>query len=591
MKNSTLFIVIFLLCTGSVNAQVLQSPSWVRNLNTLPDSAQLSPVKTRVDGTGNVLVLSSYIKNSISPIINKIQLNKFDSGGNLIWNLVFDNNGFGQPRAFDFELDNSDNIYIAGALMNVSHYRPLVLKVNPAGVVQWQRDSTLSFSTGMTQQIIFKNNLLYLRGESGIAVFNLNGTELWSLPIPSSRIAVDNSGRMLVSAFVSVQQQLLIYSGSGIQDTSFNSINAERIAVDTENNIYLLAQWPGYELAKYDSNGIFQWSTNAFPPNISFGDIGFELLTDNNNDVILAGIVDTMYKFKPDGTPVWKRSMNGLDTYSIDAKIVYTNFLAIAGTVSNGQDLNVKIALYDLNGHVSWYGMYNSNNQQEFAVGMAIENSGIYLLEDSIGGSSIIKFDTPLFTMPVEYSLVCVDSVWYEPGNPTLINVRIFNGNISHLNYPSVRIVEAPGDTIGNPSNVVNFFAQLGNTFQVYQDTITQAGITDFSQYEFLIQEGFGDSTANIGWCSTMDIGENREEVWAIFPNPVINTLNINSKRNAGHTELEIFSETGKLCMRSRLTNVVGNSIDVSGLSAGIYFLRLKSEDVFQNFRFIKLER
>ncbi len=184
-----------------------------------------------------------------------------------------------------------------------------------------------------------------------------------------------------------------------------------------------------------------------------------------------------------------------------------------------------------------------------------------------------------------------MDSVWYEPGNPTLINVRIFNGNISHLNYPSVRIVEAPGDTIGNPSNVVNFFAQLGNTFQVYQDTITQAGITDFSQYEFLIQEGFGDSTANIGWCSTMDIGENREEVWAIFPNPVINTLNINSKRNAGHTELEIFSETGKLCMRSRLTNVVGNSIDVSGLSAGIYFLRLKSEDVFQNFRFIKLER
>jgi hypothetical protein len=590
MKNQIIFFTVFLLFTGLSCAQVLQSPSWTRSLNTLPDPAQLAPVKTLVDAGGNVLVLSTYFNHSGGSTINKIYLNKFDLNGNPLWNLVYDNNGFGQPRAFDFALDNSDNIYIAAALMDVPHYRPLLIKVSSMGLIQWQRDSTTSFNTGISQQIIFNDDLLYLRDESGIAVFNLNGTEQWSFPVPSAIIAVDHSGRMLASAFDSIQQKLFCYQSNGILDTSFAIINAERIAVDNQNNIYLLAQWPGYEVAKYDSNYAFQWSKNTFPPNLSFGDIGFELLTDYNNDVILVGIVDTMYKFKPDGTSVWKKTMNGLDSYLTDAKIVYTNFLAIAGTVTNSQGYDVKVALFDLNGHVSWHGMYNSNIQQEFSVSLAINNTGIYLLEDSIGNSTIIKFDSPLFTMPVDYSLVCVDSVWYEPGNPSLINVRVFNGNISHLNYPSVRIIAAPGDTIGNPSNIVNFFAHLGNDFQVYQETVTLAGITDFRLYEFLISEGFGDTTAVIGWCTTTDIEKYNRETLVLYPNPVINKLHLSSIRNSGTLELEVYSEAGKLCMFKSISSSEWNSLDVSRLPEGFYILRVKMENDFQNFRFIKMD-
>src|SRR5574339_671482 len=80
----------------------------------------------------------------------------------------------------------------------------------------------------------------------------------------------------------------------------------------------------------------------------------------------------------------------------------------------------------------------------------------------------------------VNYSLVCVDSVWYS-SNPLFINVRIYNGDTLHMNYPSVQIVSPANDTIGNPSNFVNYFAQLGNTYQTYTDTMTQPGIPDFS--------------------------------------------------------------------------------------------------------------
>ncbi len=590
MKKYTLILTGFLLFSSVIKSQVINSPAWVMNINTSPDSAQLFPVKTLTDVSGNVLVLSTYYKNQSGSIINKIHLNKFDTDGNLIWNLSFDNNGNGQPRPYDCALDNSGNIYIAGAFMELPQYRPLLLKIGTAGTVVWMSDSTNSFSTGMYRQILFRDDLLYLRHEAGVAVFNVNGDEVWSLPVLSSVIAVDNSGRMLVSDFASGSQQLAVYHTNGSQDTSFNIINAERIAVDNQNNIYLLAQWPGYELAKFYSDYVFQWSTDSFPPNLSFGDFGFDVLTDYNNDVIVVGITDTMYKFSPEGMQVWKKSMNGLDSYLTDAKIVYTNFLSVAGTFSNSIDYEVKVALFDINGNISWQGIYNSTIQQEFAVSCAIDNSGIYLLEDSAGSSTIMKFVSPVFSQPVDYSLVCVDSVWYEPGNNSLINVRVFNGNVSHMNYPSVRIADAGGDTIGNPLNVVNFFAHLGNIFLVYQDSITTAGITDFSMYQFLIQEGFGDTTAVINRCSTLGIEPVGSESLVIYPNPANDKLNILTNMNAGNTDVKIFSETGRLCLQENFSSGRIITVDISSLPPGFFILRVGIDGEFRNVRFIKME-
>src|SRR6185295_9516294 len=91
--------------------------------------------------------------------------------------------------------------------------------------------------------------------------------------------------------------------------------------------------------------------------------------------------------------------------------------------------------------------------------------------------------------------------VWYDPVNPGLINVSVFNGNVSHLNYPSVQIVSPGGDTISNVNNFVNFFAHPGNMYQTYTDTIIVPGITDFTGYTFLMNELFGDTTAVIDWC------------------------------------------------------------------------------------------
>ncbi len=561
-------------------------------MNTSPDSAFLFPVKTLTDQGNNILVLSTYQKNiPPSTTINKIHLNKFDIFGNLVWNLEFDNNGLGNPKAFDFAVDDSGNCLLAGGLMGNPNSIPFLMKVSPGGIVVWETDSASTFTTGHYVQMILKNKLLYLRNEFGVAVFDLNGNERWSQPIVSACIAVDNSGRMLIAPYMSATQLILRHDSTGVLDISFNTgmMQTERIALDSRGNIYVFAQWSNYELAKYDSAGVYQWSTSTFPPNISFGDIGFEVLIDYSDDILVVGVSDSIFKFRPDGTRLWVRSMQGLDTYRLDAKILSSNVLAVAGTVVGPQGNDVQIAMYDLYGNRNWYATYNSNNTQEFSVSLAIDNGGVYLLEDSVSSSALLRFQHPENSMPIDYNLLCVDSVWYEPGNPLLINVRVYNGNFPHLNYPSVQIVSPAGDTISNVIKFVNFFAHLGNGPLVYQDTIIVAGITDFSNYTFVISQGFGDTSVAIGRCGVMGEIELFNNALTIYPNPVSQSLNIALEKPCPDCMLEIITIEGKVIPIGKLAIGTNYSFDISKLNSGFYILRMHQFALVKHLRFVKL--
>src|SRR6185436_9803731 len=190
---------------------------------------------------------------------------------------------------------------------------------------------------------------------------------------------------------------------------------------------------------------------------------------------------------------------------------------------------NIRVAAFDLNGNENWRGHYSANSGlQEFAAGLTIDNSGIYVVENDQQYTKVLKFDSPFFSSTLDYSLVCVDSVWYD-SIPGLIHVRVFNGNLSHLNYPSVQIVAPNLDTISNPGNIVSFFAHLGNYYLEYIDTITVQGITSFANYTFLISEGLTDTTAVIHFCEPVGIEEHGVIAFNIYPNPATNSVNISN--------------------------------------------------------------
>jgi len=591
MKNvSFTLLVTALIFTSNINSDAQSIPIWTKSVSSPLDTAFVFPIRTLNDGSNNIYVLYTYYKSTgPSTFNNKIYLNKYSSMGTLQWNLIYDNNGNGKPRGFDMTIDNSGDCYIAGGFMATLNFQPLLLKVGSAGNVVWDRDSTIAFNTGRYEQLLFKNNQLYLSSASGVASFDLNGNELWSHLISVQRISVDNNGSMIVAGTASGGNNIFRYDATGILNFSDSSVYARRIATDYDNSFYLLTDYGlgGYELAKHDSSGILQWNTNALPIAPPFGDISFDVLVDYNNDLLLLGLSDTIFKFSSTGNLIWRKPMYGLDSYIISAKITFSNILAIAGSVpvTGGYDMSVR--MFDLNGNQNWEGYYDGNTSgQEYTVDLTIDNDGIYVVESNADSATLVKFGSPFFN-PVNFNLVCVDSVWYDPMNPVFINVRVFNGDVNHLNYPSVQIVSPANDTIGNPSNWVNFFAHLGNTYQIYSDTITQSGITDFSNYTFLIREGFGATTNVINWCSLVAIYAYTESRISIFPNPVSNILYIHNPVNK-ILYAEIYEVTGKKVFEGRLSSDARSGIDVSDFADGIYFLRMWDGKNLRETKFIK---
>lgn len=579
MKDRFLSFITILCCihfSSTLHAQ--NDPVWIYDISAWPDSAYILPVRIMNDVAHDVYVLSNYSKPLGSGMADqKILLNKFSESGQLLWSFVFDDNGGGQPAGYDMALDDAGNCYIAGGAAEPAA-KPLLLKVSGAsGGLVWQRDSTSSFAGSVFDRIIFSNNRLYLKAYEGVAVFDTNGTEGWSLDnMVARQMAVDYSGQMIVSAAqTGTNHNLFRYDTAGMLNFSDSTIAAERITTDLENNICLLTSFPGYELVKYYSDGNFAWSSSDFPASPPFGDIGFEVVTDHELHVLAVGLSDTMFRFTHDGMLVWKMPMNGLDTYRLTAKMAYGNFLAVAGTIQGATGYDLKVSLFNLLGAESWSGIYNGSEVQEFAVDMTAGVYGVYAIEDNNSQTTLVKFDMP-YLAAINDDLVCVDSAWYDSADPSLVHVRVFNGNVSHLNYPSVQIVSPAGDTVGNPNNFVNYFAHLGNAFQVYTDTITVSGISDFTPFTFLMHELFGDSTAVMDWCQATAIGEVALLDFSVYPNPVKDILSVrHSFLTDQDIEVSVFSMTGNEVLHKKVAKTSPALIDMSGLAAGLYLLRI----------------
>lgn len=584
MKTLRLLILFLII---SVNAIGQATPDWTRVHDAAADTAQLIPCKSIYDNYGNLIVVSSYYKSSPSGVTARIHIYKYDLGGNVLWSDVYDHNGTSQPRAFDVTVDQMDNIYIAGGLVGLQNPQPLVIKYDSTGAFQWEIDSFNNITTGVFRNIAFHNSKVFVSGD-GLAVCMDNGTAIWSNPIICTDMIVDATDRIIVTSFPQPTSTLFRFLSNGAIDLSIATIPRAKVTMDTNNNIYLLSEIPNYELVKFNSSGVFQWNVTAFPAAPPFGDIGYDVVTDGSGNVYAVGLQDSMFKFDPTGALIWSRSLNGLDDYITKAQIYSTDLLFVGGSFSTLGGFDQGVAAYNSNGVRVWFGTHNSNNQQEFVVDMAVGVAGVFLLGDSVSGTILTKFTSPFITH-VDYGFVCVDSIWYDPNNPNIINVTIYNGNVGQMNYPSVQIVSQEGDTIGNPGNFVNYFAQLGNGSQTYTDTILVAGITNWSNYTFVMNEGFGDTSAVIELCAVTKITGTEESVFetaSVFPNPVENMINLTGLK-AGNYLAVLRNQLGQSVRSLTASMTEEFQMPVNDLSSGIYFLTILSGKAAKTFKVV----
>ena len=80
----------------------------------------------------------------------------------------------------------------------------------------------------------------------------------------------------------------------------------------------------------------------------------------------------------------------------------------------------------------------------------------------------------------------------------------------------------------------------------------------------------------------TLSVEQYNNQQFSIYPNPVKNTLNINTQLSS--FEYALYSLHGQKVMEGSSKTV----LDVSTLSAGVYVLKLSSENKFESFKIIK---
>ena len=574
IKHICIISVSLALLISNVN--LIAQPLWNNTIGFSNDSlSRVAAVKVAIDNTQQIYVLTNYS----SPIAqnvqeNKIILNKYNNTGALLWSFTFDNQGLNNVRSFDMRIDGSNNVYIVGGRIVNSQFSLLFFKVSMNGSLSWVKFGNTGFDTDYYTNIEFRNNLFYLRSNAGVAVYNQNGIEQYVISQYNGAFDVDYSGRIVLSAYIN-NNNLIRYTASGAIDFMDSTLQADKILCDYTNEIFLVRGQIGmssYGLAKHDSNGQFQWSMQGLPTTPPFGDWNYGIMATGQNEYILYGIADSMIKFNQAGQILWQKNMNGMDDSQISGKIIGNGFLLFTGSINGFAGSDVVTKIFDTNGTEVWSQLYNGSfTGGDWGVDVDADSDGIYVVSQLEDSTNLMKYLSPLAADSIDFSQVCVDSVWI--GSDGFVHVNVFNGNFSHMNYPAINIVSSAGDTVSLGS--LSFFAQLGNSYQEYTNTITDTTISDFSNYSFFIKNSFNpDTIAQINFCSTTGIETESNASIQLFPNPADQFITVVIDFTDLNYNLIITDIFGREIKNEQVNNK-NFTIETQSFSEGIYLIKI----------------
>lgn len=99
------------------------------------------------------------------------------------------------------------------------------------------------------------------------------------------------------------------------------------------------------------------------------------------------------------------------------------------------------------------------------------------------------------------------------------------------------------------------------------------------------------DSTSEIGYIVLLNTDSNElDKKFTLFPNPTSGIFEIKIDQQFQDLDLEIFDNNGRVVYKSKINILQDSSqaIDISSLSNGIYFLRIKNDQFSQTEKIIK---
>lgn len=193
------------------------------------------------------------------------------------------------------------------------------------------------------------------------------------------------------------------------------------------------------------------------------------------------------------------------------------------------------------------YASFSSNDYLTYTI--QFENTGTYYAEN-------VRISDVLDAKLDEASVRMVSSshshILGRVGNTLTWNMNGIDLLPSGKGYVTFQIKPKPGYVIGDV---------IPNTAYIYFD-FNPAIITNTFQTEFV---------------NTMSISEFENQVFMVYPNPTTNFITISGKDNSQWIESVVITDISGKTVQAKTVNMVSAIIDLSYLSNGIYFARVKS--------------
>jgi len=460
---------------------------------------------------------------------NDIYISKEDALGNVLWV-----KSFGGPNVFAvsygaISVDVSGSIYVSGTIDGAAVFGTTTLtpngqddficKIDANGGVIWA-------------QLLSNTNDLVVSGITSDASGSLytTGTFSGTVNIGASSLTSSGSYDIFVAKFDP--------NGSVVWTKKMGGAGTDRgvsIKSDGTGNLYTTGYFSG---------------VSTFAP--------FSLTSSGNTDVYLA-------KMDNSGTIIWSKRFGG-PNYDEGDKICIAspNYIYTTGTFSNSIVIgthtvttgNNYITKVDVSGNVGWVKQFGDGmGNYAYIFGIASDAGNNVYTTGSFGG--MVAFGTN--TLSAAIITATSQSV---------------DGFISKLdsagNFLWVKHVGATGFASGNDiftrSGKVYSVGSFGGTVTIDNFTYSTTATNQINAYYLKLDPG------------PVGIEENYKAINVkVYPNPANDKLIIESEAFHQNTQLVITDLLGKEILKQNSINSKTETLDVSTLLPGVYFLRINS--------------
>ena len=539
MKKITLLLIVNF--SFFIFQSFAQAPNWLW-ANKAGGSGLEGAGGIAVDGSGNSYITGRFFSPSITfgsttLTIGDMYVVKYDASGNVVW--ATGAGGTGSANGASIAVDGSGNVYVAGDFSG-------------SNIIFGTDTLTNAFPGGP---------------EIFIAKFDASGNALWAVHAGGSgtdaarSIAVDGSGNCYVTGSFS--------SMTGITFGSTTLTNAG------QEDIFI---------AKFDASGNTLWAKSAGG---SGSDISSSICVDGSGNCYITGIYQSssitfgsttltttdgtlfVVKYNGSGTAQWASGgIAGPIDIAVDGSgntYICGNFSGSATfgstTLTGAGNTDMFIAKYNSSGSAVW-ATGAGGTDYEGAYSLWVDGIGNIYVDGYFQGVSLTLGSTTLTSAGSSDVFVAKYS---SAGN--VLWAKSAGGTGSDLVY---------GLAVDGSGNSYSIGVYYSTSISFGSSTLTNAGSTDIFVAKLSGVVGINDI--------------NPENFVSLFPNPVTNELVVNSSEFGDKKEIEIYNLLGEkvYSRQPQTSNFKPQTVDVSQLPSGIYFVKLKGEKEERVAKFVK---